>query len=174
MRKIQRIIPMLLVAFIMIGSQTVFAQEKETAHNCDKGECVKGITDLTDVQKQKIDGLCLAHKKEMTSIKNQINEKRAHLKTLQAADKADMTAINKTIDEISALNADLMKKGAANKQSIRDLLTEKQKITFDANAGKHGGAGCSHGGGDAKCGGAQKGGCSSKCSSAGKTGGCGK
>ncbi|MBI5542047.1 MAG: Spy/CpxP family protein refolding chaperone, partial [Bacteroidia bacterium] len=174
MRKIQRIIPMLLVAFIMIGSQTVFAQEKETAHNCDKGECVKGITDLTDVQKQKIDGLCLAHKKEMTGIKNQINEKRAHLKTLQAADKADMTAINKTIDEISALNAEQMKKGAANKQSIRDLLTEKQKIIFDANGGKHGGAGCSHGAaaGDSKCS-KQQGG-KSCCPKGEAAGGCGK
>lgn len=172
MKKIQKLIPMLLVAFIMIGSQTVFAQEAE--HKCEKGECVKGISDLTDVQKQKIDELCLSHKKEMTGIKNQMNEKRAHLKTLQAADKADMTAINKTIDEISALNADLMKKGAANKQSIRALLTDNQKVVFDANAGKHGGAGCSHGGGDAKCGSSQKSGCSSKCSSAGKTGGCGK
>ncbi len=172
MKKIQKLIPMLLVAFIMVASQTVFAQDKEAGHKCEKGECVKGITDLTDVQKQKIDELCLAHKKDMTGTKNQIDEKRAHLKTLQAADKADMTAINKTIDEISALNAEQMKKGAAAKQSIRALLTDNQKIIFDANASK-GGAGCSHGGGgDAKCSKGQGG--KSCCPKGEQPGGCGK
>jgi len=138
----RKIVPMLLVAFLMIGSQSLKAQAKEESPTSNKGaKCTQGIPDLTDQQKQKIDDLCLAQTKEMTGLNNQMNEKYAHLKTLQTADKADMAAINKTIDEISALKADMMKKCSATRQSVRGLLTDKQKVAFDANKGGC----CSHG-----------------------------
>ncbi|OFX36022.1 MAG: hypothetical protein A2X08_08185 [Bacteroidetes bacterium GWA2_32_17] len=166
MKKSKKLISLLMVAFLFVGSQLVYAQPKSTEPNPDNCKrCINGITDLTDVQKQKIEDLTLAHTKSMTGFKNQMNEKNAHLKTLQSADKADMTAINKTIDEISAIKGDMMKTCAANKQSIRALLTDKQKIVFDANANKGGcsyngmGAGkggncsksCNHGGGKSCC-----------------------
>ena len=137
----KKIIPLMLIAFIMIAGQIVNAQTPDEgagakASCCKKGDksekCMQGIPDLTDQQKQKIDDLCLSTKKEMTGLKNQMGEKQAHLKTLQDADKADMAAINKTIDEISALKADMMKKHEATRQAIRELLTEKQRIAFDA------------------------------------------
>lgn len=148
MKNSKKLITMLMVAFLFVGSQLVNAQPKSTEPNPDNcKKCINGIADLTDVQKQKIEELTLAHTKSMTGFKNQMNEKNAHLKTLQSADKADMTAINKTIDEITAIKGDMMKTCAANKQSIRSLLTDKQKITFDANASK---GGCSHEG-SGKC-----------------------
>lgn len=146
-----------MVAFLFAGSQILNAQPKNATpekDNCAK--CINGISDLTDVQKQKIEDLKLAHTKAMTGFKNQMNEKNAHLKTLQSADKADMAAINKTIDEISAIKADMMKTCAANKQSIRSLLTDKQKIIFDANANK---GNCSHEG----MGAGKDGSCSKSC-----------
>ncbi len=156
MKKTKKFISLLMVTFLFAGSQLLNAQPKSAnpvPDNCAK--CVSGIPDLTDVQKQKIEDLNLAHTKDMTSLKNQMNEKDAHLKTLQTADKADMTAINKTIDEISALKADMMKKCTANRQSIRDLLTDKQKVVFDANCSKSKGGCCSHegmgAGKDGKC-----------------------
>jgi Spy/CpxP family protein refolding chaperone len=134
----KKLIPFMLIAFLLGTTITLNAQTKEeskdaSASSCHKdGKCVAGIPDLTDQQKQKIEDLCLAHKKETTQIKNQLNEKQAHLKTLQGADKADMAAINKTIDEIGVFKADLMKKCAATKQSIKELLNDKQKIAFDS------------------------------------------
>jgi Spy/CpxP family protein refolding chaperone len=179
----KKIIPLMLIAFLFFAGQTINAQTTDESadakasiskHDCKGQGCMKGIPDLTDQQKQKIEELCLATKKEMNGIKNLMGEKQAHLKTLQDADKADMVAINKTIDEISVLKADMMKKHEATRQTVRGLLTDKQKTIFDSNpkgccaggegeekCGKHGnqgkGGSCCPGGGqgsgDHKCGG---------------------
>ncbi len=170
----KNLIPFVLVAFLLAGNITLNAQTKDvskdagpSAGSCNKeGKCMAGIPDLTDQQKQKIEDLCLANKKETTQIKNQMNEKQAHLKTLQGADKADMAAINKTIDEISGLKADLMKKCAATKQSIRELLNDKQKVAFDAKPHDC----CGGGGSKENCNKGEK----SNCSGHSGPGGCGK
>jgi len=143
--KNSKFVSLLLMAFFVASTQFIFAQPKSTNPEKDPCEkCFEGISDLTDVQKQKIEDLNLAHLKVITGLKNQMNEKNAHLKTLQSVDKPDMTAVNKTIDEITAIKADMMKKCASNKQSIRGLLTDNQKIVFDAKASK---GGCGHEGG---------------------------
>lgn len=174
----KKIIPLMLVAFLLIAGQAIKAQTTDegasakastSKQDCKGQNCMKGIPDLTDDQKKKIEEFCLATKKEMNSIKNQMGEKQAHLKTLQDAEKADMTAINKTIDEISALKADMMKKHEATRQSIRGLLTEKQKTIFDSQPK----GGCH--GGDAKCGMHGNNGDKPKCSGTESSGsGCGK
>lgn len=182
----KKVLPLMLAAFLMISSYSIQAQTKDAgaktdaASHCESGaKCYAGVPDMTDQQKQKIDDLCLAHKKESMQIKNQLGEKQAHLKTLQGAEKADMTAINSTIDEISALKADLMKKCAANKQAIRGLLNEKQIVAFDSKANNCCGTGghaqqkanCNHGGAEkSNCNHGSKAGCSSHSGS----GGCGK
>jgi hypothetical protein len=57
-----------------------------------------------------------------------------------------MTAINKTIDEISVLKTTIAKKREAHKQEVRKLLNDEQRLFFDANAGKRGqGKGMHHG-----------------------------
>lgn len=170
----KKLIPLMLVAFLITGSVSVKAQTKNEGPNASTtsvtsekdGKCIADIPDLNDQQKQKIEDLCLVHKKESTQIKNQLNEKQAHLKTLQGADKADMAAINKTIDEISVLKADLMKKCAQTKQSIRELLNDKQKTVFDAKSHNC----CGGGGSKENCSKGEK----SKCSSHSGSGGCGK
>lgn len=138
----KKIIPLIFVSLLLISNQTVNAQTPDegaaakastSKHECKGKGCMQGIPDLTDQQKQKIEELCFTIKKEINGLNNQMGEKQAHLKTLQDADKADMVAINKTIDEISVIKADIMKKHEATRQTIRGLLTEKQKIIFDAN-----------------------------------------
>jgi hypothetical protein len=42
-----------------------------------------------------------------------------------------MNAINSTIDEIAALRGQMMKLHMANRQEIRKLLTDKQRVIFD-------------------------------------------
>jgi Spy/CpxP family protein refolding chaperone len=149
----KKLIPFLFIAFLMTAGLVANAQttdaKPEANKSCTKkgDKCMQNIPDLTEQQVQKIEELCLATKKEMTGLKNQMGEKQAHLKTLQDADKADMTAINKTIDEISVLKADMMKKHEATRQDIRNLLTEKQRIVFDAKPM----GGCNGDGGGEKC-----------------------
>lgn len=132
-------------AMTVIGSTSLLGQsDVKTSGPSDVkpmhcyGKMWHDIPDLTQDQIKKIEDLRIAHLKEVNQIKNQLTEKRAHLNTLQSSDKVDNTAINKTIDDITSLQNELMKKKAAHRQSIRNLLTEKQKVIFDAkHDGKH-------------------------------------
>jgi Spy/CpxP family protein refolding chaperone len=104
----------------------------------------QGISNLTEEQKTKISALRVNHMKEMQQLKNQVAENRAHYNTLMNADKADMAAINKNIEELGKLRVDMMKKSAAHQQDVRALLTDEQRLAFDMKKGKgmHGGQGC--------------------------------
>src|SRR3989339_975255 len=104
----------------------------------EKRNGMMGIKDLSDEQKQKIDKIKFANQKENLQLKNKLAEKKAQLKTLESADNADMSAINKIIDEMSALKAEMHKKRAAQKQEIRKILTEEQRLQFDIHGGKKG------------------------------------
>lgn len=138
------------VALIFIGSTILTAQtaenkESENTKICCNGKMWQDIPDLTQEQTKKIEDLQIAHLKEVNQLRAQVAEKRAHLKTLQSADKVDNAAINKTIDEITAIQNDLMKKNEAHRQAVRNVLTDKQRVIFDAkHCGKmHGkGADC--------------------------------
>ena len=139
----------MMLALIFIGMSTsMFAQgnkerdkkeegkmagmeKKEMCNKDGKKESCCGIKGLSDEQKQKIEKLKTSHQKEMLQLKNQVCEKKSHLKTLETADNADLSAINKTIDEILVVKAQMMKKCAAHKQDIRKILTDDQRVKFD-------------------------------------------
>lgn len=99
-------------------------------HRFGGADCM--IPDLSQDQQDEIKKLRLEMTKETTSIRNQMAEKRARLNTLKAADKADMNAINKTIDEIAALEAQRMKAKASCDIKVRALLNDEQKVAFDS------------------------------------------
>jgi Spy/CpxP family protein refolding chaperone len=67
-----------------------------------------------------------------------MQEKSARLNTLKSADKQDLTAINKVIDEITAIKANLMKKQAAHHADVSKLLTDEQRVHFNARQGERG------------------------------------
>lgn len=81
---------------------------------------------LTDDQKAKIKDMRIEHMKSIQTLKAQNAELTAHLKTLNIAEKPDNKAIFKTIDEITALRGDIMKRNITFEQSIKSLLTPEQ------------------------------------------------
>jgi Spy/CpxP family protein refolding chaperone len=96
------------------------------------------IPDLTEEQQKKLSDLGLEHQKNMLQFRNQMDVKNAQLNLLSTADKADMNAINKTIDEIGTLKTQMMKERENHHQQVRSLLTEKQRVIFDTQRGnKH-------------------------------------
>lgn len=118
--------------------------------DCHKG--VKGhkgemsfLPDLTDKQKEEMKTLRTAHMKEMLPLKNELNEERAKLQTLTTAEKVDMNAVNAQIDKMSAIKTKLAKKRQAHKQSIRNILTDEQRVIFDSHSGKGGNGKKGHG-----------------------------
>ena len=90
-----------------------------------------GMSNLTADQKKKMAELRTQLKKDILPLKNQLGEKKAKMRTLETADKADLQAINALIDEIQNLQGKIMKLHASNRQEIRKLLTSEQRVHFD-------------------------------------------
>lgn len=109
-----------------------------------QGFFCNNIPDITPEQETKINALRSAHLKDKLTYQNQLDEKFARLRTLQSSDNVDMKSINKTIDEISAIQSDILKGRAQHIQDVRNLLTDDQKVYFDSFR-RGGGPGMGHG-----------------------------
>ncbi len=96
------------------------------------------IPNLTTDQETKLNDLRTKHLKEVTPLRNELQEKRARLNTLQSSEKPDMAAINKLIDEMGSLKTNLMKKQAAHRNEVSQILTDEQRVYFNARQGKMG------------------------------------
>ena len=146
MKTLKLKIAALLFTVILFGTQVdVFAQQRNgmgkgqgNGYGMGQGMTCNNIPGITDEQKTKMQELRVIQMKERQQAQNQVREKRAHLITLQSADKVDLNAINKTIDEITALQNAQWKKRAAHKQAVRNLLTEEQRVYFDNQSGRKG------------------------------------
>ncbi len=134
----------ILALIFIAGIETLYAQpgsdeahgkmdKKEKCEMAPEAGMCHNIPNLTEEQQQKITKLQTGMMKEMQGIHDQLAEKHAHLKTLSHAEKPDQNAINKTIDEISDLQAQMMKKRFSHRQEIRNILTDEQKVVFDTN-----------------------------------------
>lgn len=94
---------------------------------------------FTPEQQKQMAEFKLNLQKEILQIDNQLNEKKAQLKTLEQAEKPNMKSVYAKIDEISNLQNQKMKAMATHKNSVRSILTEEQRIKFDMmNQGPHG------------------------------------
>jgi Spy/CpxP family protein refolding chaperone len=92
---------------------------------------------LTDQQRNDIKKIRMNMKKAIMPLKNLTVEKRAHLKTLSTAEKVNLDEINKTIDDIFSLKAQIMKLREAARQDLRKLLTDEQRMIFDSSPSVH-------------------------------------
>ncbi len=126
-----------LTAIFLVSMMTinVSAQEAKSNATCVKKEQSNGIPNLTDDQKAKIKEIRTSHMKTTTEIKNQLSEKKAHLKTITATDKTDQKEIDATIDQITALQNKMMKNNVGMRMEIRAQLTDEQKVYFDSHKG---------------------------------------
>ncbi len=88
---------------------------------------------LTEEQQLKFNELRTRNMKEMLPLNNQMQEKRARLRTLTTAEVVNQKEIDKLIDEMTADNAKQMKMRVKHQQEIRSLLTEEQRVIFDSS-----------------------------------------
>jgi Spy/CpxP family protein refolding chaperone len=125
------------------GSNGPKGDQRGKRGNMEQGDCLRqdrmeAYLELSDEQKTSIEALKLTHQKKMLPLKNELNEKKARMKTLQTAETPDMKAINSLIDEMGAIKTKIAKEKATQHQDIRKLLTEEQRIKFDLHAGNKG------------------------------------
>ena len=90
---------------------------------------------FTEEQQEQIKAIRLATAKEVQPLRNQLNELQARQQTLSTTEKTDMNAIYKNIDKISEVRADIQKLMAKQRQDIRSLLNDEQKLKFDSMKG---------------------------------------
>jgi len=128
---------LMVSALIATSINNAFAQRGDRPMR-DSARIEREIPNLTAEQKTKIQALRVVHQKEVTPLKNELAEKKAHLKTLESAEKTDKDAINKTIDEISSLQAKIMKSNASHRIEVASNLTDEQKVFFNAHREKRG------------------------------------
>lgn len=106
-----------------------------------RGDSLSEIPALTPEQRSAIKDLRTAHFRKIDLLSAEIAEKEARMNTLKLAEKADEKAIDRTIDEISKLRGDLMKEREAHHRNVKSLLTDDQKVRYDARLGKGRGEG---------------------------------
>ena len=138
---------MLLLAAMIMIPMSIYAQPPERDGDHIEEHWMHGkkeqglhpmIPDLTDKQKEKMKDLHVEHMKTVQPIKNEIGELKAKLHTLQTGEKPNMVEINKLIDDIGQQHTKIMKLKAAHMQEIRKLLTDEQRVFFDAHKPCHG------------------------------------
>ncbi len=86
------------------------------------------IPDLTEEQKDEIRDLRTAHMKELLPLRNQMGEIRARQRTLMSEVPVDQKAVEKLIDEKTAMMNTMMKTRTDHKVAIRNVLTEEQQV----------------------------------------------
>jgi len=90
--------------------------------------------ELSDEQLDQIKELHLNLQKEILPVKNKIREKWAQLHTL-ITENGNATQIDRLIEEIGNLQVSIDKQKVRTHLKVRELLTDEQKIKFDASPG---------------------------------------
>lgn len=88
---------------------------------------------LNEEQRKQIEEIRLSGQKEMLPLRNLLREKNARLRTLTTSDNYDENAVDQIVDEISEIRADMLSMRITHRQQIREILTEEQRIKFDAH-----------------------------------------
>jgi len=144
MRHSRSITLIVLTGLLMISTVTLGQRARsmrESGRMTNKpgwNQSCQGIPNLTDQQQEQIQDLRMDHMKEMTDFRNQLNEKRARLRTLETKDDPNMDAIHQVIEEMGAIRTNMQKNRANHRQGVRNLLSDEQQVYYDSRMIRHG------------------------------------
>ncbi|NOZ62398.1 MAG: periplasmic heavy metal sensor [Calditrichaeota bacterium] len=96
---------------------------------------------LTAEQQQKVADLRLQHQKDVLPLQTDLRNKQAELKLMMVEEQPNMKRIDKKIDEIGKIKAELKKLQVQHRFAVRQILTPEQRKMFDTHslmAGKKG------------------------------------
>ncbi len=96
---------------------------------------------LTQEQRDQIEKIRTEQMKKALPLRNQIAEKKAKLRTPTTGDNIDQKAADKVLADIEGLKLEPAKQMVRTRLDIRNVLTDEQKIIFDAHSemmGMHG------------------------------------
>ncbi|MFO8066795.1 MAG: Spy/CpxP family protein refolding chaperone [Bacteroidales bacterium] len=148
--KTQKIFSTVLLTAIMFlfASTEIYAQRGARADRRPEGrqemrlqarsmDYCSNIPDLTEEQTEAIQQLRTERLKKSTEHRDKMDVLRARKKALLRSDNPDMGEVDKIIDEMSELRNQQLKYSARHRQQVRELLTDEQKVYFDAHSPKN-------------------------------------
>ena len=144
MKTLKKLPLVFLLSVFVFAAPLANAQKQGQGARANSNRIESVITDLSDKQKEDINALRTSNIKESQQIKNQMDIKRAELRALQQVDSPDMDAINKKIEERAALRTDLEKRTAMHRQSVRNVLTDEQRVLYDKSMKRGANRGSTH------------------------------
>lgn len=123
---------LLAVAAITFASaQHGYMHGSRFEREMDDDERGPKIPDLTEEQESKMKELKVAFKDVIRPIENELNEKRAKLKTLCDEDKPDRKQIENLVEEMGALKTELNKKEVNHRLDVKQILTKEQQLFLE-------------------------------------------
>lgn len=137
---------MLTAGILFFGLSTVIAQPGSgkgqrggegfrQGPGAGQGMCMNQLN-LTEEQQAEIADLRMDHLKRMTTLRNQMQEKRARLQTLTTGDNYNQSEVDQVIEQMGDIRIQMMKKRTSHQQEVRSQLTEEQQVLFDAKKGR--------------------------------------
>ncbi len=86
---------------------------------------------LTQEQQTQVQKLRLDLQKELIPLRSEIRKLRGELKLVMTADNFDQGQMEKLVNKMSDLRAQIQKKRMLHHRAVRSLLTDEQKQKFD-------------------------------------------
>lgn len=111
-----------------------FNQNRQFAGNC-------AYMQLSEDQLAQVTKLQLTLTENNLSLHNELGVMRAQMQALRTGDKQNLKDISNLIDDMSATQAQIRKNTAKHQLAVRALLTDDQKVMFDARQGNRGNRG---------------------------------
>ena len=112
-----------IVIALMLLSGISQAQQRNRAERMQKT-----MIQLTDAQKEELKAARIEFAKATIDVKNELNELKAHQKTLMSAEKLDEKKVFENIDNMTTLKKQLMEKRINMGLATSGLLDENQKM----------------------------------------------
>ncbi|QSE97657.1 Spy/CpxP family protein refolding chaperone [Fulvivirga lutea] len=126
-----------LSLLIVIGGFTFASAQHGPMHGhrlergMDDGERGPRIPDLTEEQESKMKELRIAFKDEIRPIENELNEKRAKLKTLTEEENVDRKKVMELVEEMGELKTKLDKREVNHRLDVKQILTKEQQLFLE-------------------------------------------
>jgi len=112
-----------MALMLLLGLNQVQAQTGSRAEGKQKSKM-----QLTEVQKEQLKSAKIAFAKATLDTRNELNELRAHQRTLMSSEKLDENKVFANIDKMTALQKQLMKERINMKLTTCKFLSEEQRM----------------------------------------------
>ncbi len=140
MKRIDRNFKLLVAIIFILGlSLSVMAQpnqRRQIPHQSMRAQSPLKFLDLSEEQKDQIKEIHLAHMKDVQANRDEVKINRAKINAQLHNDDPDMKEIVKLVEANGKLLTQIQVKSIEEKINVRLLLTDEQKIIFDAQGEK--------------------------------------